>query len=240
MTEGPLSTVVVGANGFVGRHVCDALAKNEKYQLIRAVRGDNLEELIRQSDVVIHAANPARRFKAESDPQNDFEETAAKTFQLVRYAQHKPLILVSSLSCKTQMNTNYGRNRRFCELLVLAQGGTVVRLGPMFGGSRKQDTLHDLLANRQIYVAAETRYAYVDVSWVGAKIVELITSPSGVYEIGARNAVSLSELRDHFGSKSAFSGPDDTQVPEPGIEGPDANLVFDYARQELETIDRWR
>ena len=240
MTERALAVAVVGANGFVGSQVCNALAVNERYRLIRVVRGDNLEEFIRQSDVVIHAANTARRFKAENDPQSDFEETVTKTFRLLSFAKGKPFLLVSSLSCKTQMNTNYGRNRRACELLVLAHGGTVVRLGPMFGGSRKQDTLHDLLVGRPIYVAPETRYAYVDVSWVGTKIVELISSASGVHEIGAHNAISLSDLRDYCGSKSIFSGSDDTQIPEPGLDGPDANLVLDYARQELESIDSWR
>ena len=134
------------------------------------------------------------------------------------------------------MDTNYGRNRRSCELLVLSQEGRVVRLGPMFGGDRKKDTLHDLLVGRDVYVASETRYAYVDVSWVASKIVELLSSPSGLYEIGANNAVSLSELRDYFNSKSIFSGINDTQIPEYCKGAPDAKLVFDYAKTELKDM----
>ena len=231
-----LSVAVVGANGFVGSQVCNELEKNNCYKLIRVVREDNLVELIPESDVVIHAANPARRFMAEANPENDFEETAVKTAELLAYAQNKSFVLISSLSCRTQMHTNYGRNRRFCELLVLARGGTVVRLGPMFGGNRKHDILHDLLMNREIYVAPETRYAYVNVSWAGERIVKLITSPPGIYEIGARDAISLADLRDYFKSKSIFSGVDDTQIPESEKDGPEAKLIFDYARQELENI----
>ncbi len=67
----------------------------------------------------------------------------------------------------------------------------------------------------------------------------MIDACSGVYEIGARNAISLAELRDIFESKSIFSGVDDTQIPEMMEEGPDARLVVDYARQEFISIGSW-
>jgi len=234
MIEANLCNVaVIGANGFVGSQICKVLESNQNYNLIRIVRGGSLSKLIDKSDVVIHAANPAGRFIAESNPQNDFMETVKKTFDILEAVNEKPLLLLSTLSCKTQMDTNYGRNRRSCELLVLSQRGKVVRLGPMFGGDRKKDTLHDLLAGRNVYVSHETRYAYVDVNWAALKIVELLSSPSGLYEIGANNTVSLSDLRDYFNSSSVFSGENDTQAPEYCKGAPDARLVFDYAEKEL-------
>jgi nucleoside-diphosphate-sugar epimerase len=231
---------VIGANGYVGSQICQELETSSQYRLIRVLRGDSLDDSIREAEVVIHAANPSRRFKAESDPQHDFAETADKTNCILTLAKGKKFLLISSLSCKTQMNTNYGRNRRFCELLALAAGGVVIRLGPMFGGNRKQDTLHDLLAGRQIFVSSKTRYAYVDVKWVGSKIVELIKAVPGCYEIGACNSVSLAELSEYFDSKSIFTGVDDTQIPEMEDEGPDARLVIDYARQEFENLGNWK
>jgi nucleoside-diphosphate-sugar epimerase len=227
------NVAVIGSNGFVGSQICKAIENNQNFNLIRIVRGDNINKLCDKADMVIHAANSAGRFIAESNPQNDFVETVEKTFNILRAINGKPLLLLSTLSCKTQMDINYGRNRRSCELLVLSQEGKVVRLGPMFGGDRKKDTLHDLLAGRNVYVAPETRYAYADVSWVASKIVELLSSPSGLYEIGANNAVPLSELRDYFNSKSIFSGINDTQIPEYCEGAPDARLVFDYAEKEL-------
>lgn len=230
---------VIGAQGFVGSEICKALEDDANYSLIRIVRGDDIEKMTDEADVIIHAANHAGRFSAESDPEKDYIETVEKTFSILQSTHSKPLLLLSTLSCKTQMNINYGRNRRSCELLTLAQGGKVVRLGPMYGGNRKKDTLHDLLAGRNVYIAPETRYAYVDVSWVASKIVELLSSPSGLYEIGANNAVSLSELRDCFNSKSIFSGVDDTQTPDNCEDGPDARLVIEYAREELKDIESW-
>ena len=240
MNNNPLNVAVIGAHGFVGSEICKVLEDNINYNLIRIVRGDNIEQLVDKADMVIHAANPAGRFSAESNPQKDFMETVDKTFNILRGVNNKPFLLLSTLSCRTQMDINYGRNRRSCELLVLAQRGKVVRLGPMFGGNRKKDTLHDLLADRNVYVSPETRYAYVDVKWVASKIVELLSYPSGLYEIGANNAVSLSELRDDFNSKSIFSGIDDTQIPDNCNNAPDARLVFEYARKELKDIESWR
>jgi len=240
MSSNTLNVAVVGANGFVGSNICNTIEESEKYKLIRVTRGDEIQVVAKNADLVIHAANPAGRFKAETNPLNDFMETADKTFQILSQVKDKPFIMLSSLSCRTQLNTNYGRNRRFCELLVLAQGGKVVRLGPMFGGERKKDTLHDLLVGRQVYISSETRYAYADVSWVAKRIVELLSSPSGLYEIGARNAISLKELHDYFSSKSNFSGTDDTQIPEQCDDGPDARLVLDFAQKELDVIDTWR
>ena len=235
-----MKIAVIGAFGFVGSAIASAIESDTRYQLIRIVRGDDIESKLEAADIIIHAANPARRFRAESDPQRDFIETADKTFRILSLAKGKKCLLISTLSCKTQLNTNYGRNRRFCELLALAQNAIVIRLGPMFGGIRKQDVLHDLLANRQIYISPETRYAYADVKWVGAKIVKLLEVPSDIYELGAHNSVSLAELRDHFGSKSVFTGIDDTQIPEIIGEGPDAMLVKEYAREELLSMDSWK
>ena len=113
-------------------------------------------------------------------------------------------------------------------------------MGPMFGGNRKQDIVHDLLAGRQIYVSPETRYAYVDVSWAGSKILELVNQTPALYEIGAHNFVTLAELRDYFQSKSVFSGEDHTQIPDTTETGPDARLVIEYMRHELGCIDKWK
>jgi nucleoside-diphosphate-sugar epimerase len=235
-----MKIAVIGALGFVGSAIASIIESDVRYKLISIVRGDDIKSKLESADVVIHAANPARRYRAESDPQHDFIETADKTFRILSLANEKKCLLISSLSCKTQLNTNYGRNRRFCELLALGQSAVVIRLGPMFGGTRKQDVLHDLLADRQIYVSPETRYAYVDIKWVGAKILELLEVRSDIYEIGAHNSVALAELRDYFGSKSVFTGPNDTQIPELKGEGPDAMLVVKYARKELLSIDSWK
>ena len=226
---------VLGAGGYVGVHICQALECCENFEIVKVFRGDNLKQKLEGVDVVIHSANPAKRFRAESDPSQHFIEKVEKTHKIIECAAGKKLILISSLSCRTQMDINYGRNRRSCELLTLQNKGVVIRLGPMFGGGRTEDTLHSILRGEEVFIAAETKYAYVNVSWAAEKIVSLINSPSRIYEVGAKNAISLEELRDFFKSPSKFSGYNDTQIPD-SSDGPDARLVIDYALSEVEQI----
>lgn len=227
---------VIGSKGFVGSEICKAINQEKNYNIIQITRGDDIYKLLSVSDIIIHSANPAGRFKAESKPENDFLETVEKTLKILEIAENKKIILISSLSCRTQMDTNYGRNRRSCELMTLLKGGKVIRLGPMFGGNRKKDVLHDILNHKNVYVSNKTKYAYVNVSWAASKILELISSPPGLYEIGARNSVTLSELAKYFNSRSLFSGKIDTQILEHYEKGPDARLVFEYAKEELKDI----
>ncbi|MCX5696488.1 MAG: NAD(P)-dependent oxidoreductase [Candidatus Omnitrophica bacterium] len=226
------NVAVVGAAGFVGTQVARAVAASGRYNLISVLRNDPAIALLAKADIVVYAANPARRFQAEKDPMQDFEETVEKTAGFLALSHAKRFVLVSTLSCRTQLNTSYGRNRRACELIALQAGSLVIRLGPMYGGDRIDDTLHKIISGGPVFVAAQTRYAYVDVSWVGKKIVELLDEPGGIREIGARNAISLGELRDYFSSKSTFSGIDDTQIPEGAADGPDARDIFRFAEEE--------
>lgn len=231
---------VVGSAGFVGEQVARAVQDLGNIDLIQIRRGDAMADLLQPADLVIHAANPARRFRAEQDPAMDFKETVDKTAELLRLAGERRFVLVSSLSCRTQIGTTYGRHRRACELLAAQAGALIVRLGPMFGGSRKRDVLHDILANKSVFVSAETRYAYVDVAWAGKKIVELaLGTRQGLIEAGARTAVKLSAIRDRFESTSIFSGPDDTQIPEGDNHGPPAEDVFTYADREFINRQAW-
>ena len=235
-----MKIAVIGAAGFVGSAIAKAVKGNPNDELIKVFKNDDATALLDMADVTIHAANPSKRFRANSHPDRDFIETVDKTRKLIACVKDAKLILISSFSCRTQLGTAYGKNRRECEVDVLAAGGTVIRLGPMFGGDRTQDTLHDILSNKNVYVSEKSRYAYVDVTWAGEKILEFVDAKSGIYEIGARNDVSLGELRDIFESSSHFSGFDDTQIPDDAEDGPDANLVIEYARKELRRLDEWK
>ena len=108
----------------------------------------------------------------------------------------------------------------------------MIRLGPMFGGSRKKDMLHDILTNREVFINEETRYAYVDVAWVGKQIVNMLENEIGIQEIGARNWVRLRHLASYFGSTSKFSGIVEDQIPKDFKDGPDSSGVFVYAQRE--------
>ena len=231
---------VVGALGYVGSQIANTISQDKRYLLISVVRSDSIE-ILSDAEIIIYAANPARRFSAEKDPAYDFDETVEKLVKYIAAAKNKRFILVSSLSCRTQLNTSYGRNRRACELITLAiKNSLVVRLGPMYGGNRTKDTLPDIIAGNNVFVSEETRYAYVDVCWAAQTIVDMIEMHCGTYEIGAKNAVRLGDLRDYFSTSCKFKGYDDTQIPENSqATDTDANNVFVFAEKEKKRILEW-
>ena len=230
---------IVGSSGYVGTELMYAISNFSRFSLITLNREDPIDKL-KSADIIIYSANPDKRFKAENDTVTDFDETVEKFFRFFNYTKDKRMILISSLSCRTQLNTNYGRNRRACELLALSKNDNlVIRLGPLFGGNRTLDTLHDIIAGKQVYVSEDTQYAYADIKWVANSIMEYLEKESGIIELGPKNSVRLGDIRDYFDSKTKFSGFNDTQIPIDSNYNVDANLVFDYAKKEKLRINQW-
>ena len=221
---------IIGASGYVGSSLQESFSHSANYEIVPILKKANLVDLENKLELVIHSANPATRFKANANPLLDYQETVLKTQSLLDSFTNQKFILISSISCRTQLNTAYGQNRRDCELKVLEKGGTVLRLGPMFGGNRDKDVVHDIVRNEKVYVSSETRYAYVDVSWVTKYIVENLRDFEGIIELGANNSIALTEIADAVNSTSEFIGPNDDQYPIGFDKGPDARLVLKFAR----------
>ena len=71
--------LVIGAKGFVGSEIVKQINLSSNLEVFEAVRGDDLENKIKQSDYVIHSANSPSRYKAQLNPENDFHESVEKT-----------------------------------------------------------------------------------------------------------------------------------------------------------------
>lgn len=224
---------VIGSDGFVGSQISKQIESSERFVLVPVTRGDNLKDAIEFADIIIHSANPAKRFFAENNPEKDFHETVEKTGIIKSLSRNKPLILISSISARTQLDSVYGRNRRSCELIADLDRSLVVRLGPMFGPGKSIGVLNDIINNRKVYAAASTEYAFVDVTYNAKKIVSLISKydTMQLVEIGARNGITLESLRDKIKSTSTFEGRDDTQLPvSPPDDAPDVSKVIVFAK----------
>ena len=220
---------VIGAAGFVGSAVCQEVIRRGDYELIRVLRRDNAKLLIEDADIVIHTANPSKRYFAEKNPKSDFIESVEKTFILKRLFTDKKFILISSISARTQLETVYGRNRRACELIVNDYQGLIIRLGPMFSEQKRNGALYDIIKNNNVYVSEDTEYAFVNVRYNARKIIDLIDEV-GLIELGARNSVRLSDLKQILKSSSVLKGPNDTQVPlNPPLDAPDVKDVIAFA-----------
>ena len=232
-----MNIALVGAGGFVGSHLSAAIEECGDHSYTEFRRGDSLMDLSKH-EVVIHTANPAQRFKAEQNPSRDFRETVEKTTNIIELSGPAKIVLISSISCRTQLDTNYGRNRRACELLVLSNGGSVIRLGPMFSTLRVNDTLHDILLGKDIYLSSATRYAYVSADWVAKQVVSRLELVEKTLELGAKDTVTLRQIANEFGSPSKFIRDyiDDQYPMSAEASFPSSSLVYEFARRALERI----
>ncbi len=205
---------LLGARGYVGQEIAKALDLNVDLQWVPVQRGDDWVSKLEDCDVIIHSANSGRRFFALNNPKEDYKETFTKTQEFVKTFADKKFILVSSLSCRTQPQHPYGKNRALCEQLVLSYpDNLVVRLGPMYGGSKQAGAYYDILQNNPVFVSEKSRYALTPVEYNGQKIVRLLKE-KGVWEIGTSQGIELGEIAKLLQSTSTFQGEDDTQVPQ--------------------------
>jgi len=231
------TVALIGANGFVGSEIANAIINEKRYSFIPVTRHDNLEKAIQKAEVVIHAANSGKRFFAENNPEIDFKESVEKTEIIKKLSINKRLILISSISARTQLDTVYGRNRRSCELIADTEKSLIIRLGPMYGTDKSIGVLNDIINNRKVYAAPTTEYAFVDVRYNAKKIISLVSEDDtiGIIEIGAKNGISLESLRNKLKSTSTFEGKDDTQIPvSPPNDAPDVNEVLLFAKSIME------
>ena len=224
--------LLFGYKGFVGSELYSNLSSRH-FHVLGVDRSSFATSLNNDDvDVVIHCANPAKRFMANNNPQDDLKNIRDKSTSILKSYTDKKLILISSISCRTERNSAYGRNRREAEKEWLKHGAMVIRLGPLYGGTRVKDTLHDLINNSHIYYSRNTLYAYANVKWSANYIVDCICNGAfnnKTIEIGARNVISLGEIAEFVNSKSTFSNKIDTQFPLNFPVGPDAYDVLDYA-----------
>ena len=225
---------LVGASGFVGSAIFRRFAQLAQFECQPILRGDHFESEIREVDFVIYSANSAKRFFANSNPEIDRKETLGKTIRFLNASNDKPFLLVSSISCRTQLGTPYGINRKDCENAVLEYGGSVVRLGPMFGVMRLHDVVHDICENRKVFVSKDSKQSFSSIDWNGAFIADNFASWSGIVEIGARNTILLGDLAVYANSSSEFEGETDDQFPLNFDVGPDVLEVLDFVDQIMD------
>jgi dTDP-4-dehydrorhamnose reductase len=216
-----------GSKGFVGSEILKSLKKS-KYEVFEVTRENFESNLGKKFDYVINTSAPSARFKAKNNPMWDFEETVKKTAKIFYETEFEKFIQISSVSARCQTNTVYGRNKLAAESIIDDGNSLIVRLGPMFGPTLKKGVLIDMLNGSKIYVGKESRYAFAPLSFVADWIVKNIHR-KGIWEVGAKNSISLENLAKKLDLKVDFEGVEDHQEMQT-IEAdyPDVNLVIDF------------
>ena len=227
-----MKILIIGSKGYVGEQLCKEVNKRDNIELLEAIRGDNLEEKIKNSDLIIHSANPSKRFFAKNNPTIDYEESVLKTLFIKNICKQfkKNLTLVSSISARTQLDTVYGINRRSSEQ-ILEKNDLIIRLGPIYGGKKNIGPLYDIFNNKDVFVNELTKSSYAHISFYAKKIIDLTINKNkkNLFELGAKNYLILNDFKKYFQSKSNFFGAIDDQVPEDLFDdSPNISEVYSY------------
>ena len=223
---------LIGANGFVGSSIARAFIANHDSELV-AVNRTNYDAARTDGyyDILINAAMPSKRFWAQQEPAKDFSETTKKTFKLVNDWNWGKIIQISSISARSQLNTVYGRNKASAEKLVEYGDNLILRLGPMYGDGLNKGVLVDILQNKTVFVARDSRYCFAPIGWIGEWIERNLDS-TGVMDLGANEAITVGEVADAVNSKSQFRGEIDNQVLSmPIIDAPLAKGAIDFVNR---------
>ncbi len=223
-----ITVAVIGANGYVGRAVCAALAKKPGVKVTAVTRENYQAMKAGNYDVVINSAMPSRRFWAKQNPEKDFAETVLKTKELIQEWSYEKFVQISSVSARCQTDTVYGKHKAEAEKLCGFPGALIVRLTAMYSPDLSKGALMDILNGNKVYLSGKSRYSFTPLEFVGEWIAGNLDR-EGVVEIGAKNSISLEEVAAHLGKKIDFEGDLDVQeVKDPSPDFPDARKVLEF------------
>jgi dTDP-4-dehydrorhamnose reductase len=222
-----------GSKGFVGSEILKSLKKLN--QDVLEITRENFEEnLGKEFEYVINAAMPAARYKAKNNPEWDFDETVIKTADIFYKTKFKKFIQISSISARCQKNTVYGRHKLAAEAIVDDGNSLIVRLGPMYGDNLKKGVLIDMLDGLKVYVGENSKYSFTPVKFIGEWVAKNLDK-KGIQEVGAKNSISLKDLKNELGLEGEFEGEDDFQeINNSEPNSPDVNLVVDFMKNKME------
>src|SRR4051794_27779759 len=107
--------VVTGARGFIGRNLCQALARRSDLSFVGVDIGDEekLEPCVNKADVIVHLAGVNR----PEDPADFVAGNVDFTKRVTELAARcsKPPAIVLSSSIHAQTETAYGTSKRLGE-----------------------------------------------------------------------------------------------------------------------------
>jgi len=115
-----LNILVTGSKGFIGKNLLKKL-DGKTFNVLEFNRDDSLdtlEELINQSDFIVHLAGEVRPNSSSDDFKNSNTLLTQNMIDtLKKYNKHIPILVVSTIHAKLLKN-EYGKTKREAELLV--------------------------------------------------------------------------------------------------------------------------
>ena len=204
---------LLGSNGFVGSEIKKTLI-NKKYNF-RSIHRLNFEKYVNYKfDILINCSMPSKRFWAKQNPKKDYVETVEKTSFFLKNYKFNKFIHISTVSARCEKNTVYGKNKKISEKLVKNNDNKnlIIRLGPMFGKSLNKGVLIDILNSKTVFINGKSKYSFTNIKWIAHWIIKNMKTNRGLIELGSKDYIKLSSIRNKIKSKSKFRGRLDNQI----------------------------
>lgn len=169
-----MKVLVTGSNGFIGKHVCNALKKHS-YDIIPFDLNNSEEDLIsglKEADFIIHLAGINRPLTDEEfyDGNTNFTKHLVNTLKSLN--KKTPIIMSSSI--QAELDNDYGKSKKLAEDYLFNSGLPVYvfRLANVFGkwcrpnyNSVCATYCYNIAHNEPIYIRDENyvvQYNYID------------------------------------------------------------------------------
>lgn len=210
--------LVTGSSGFIGKHLCLALARQVVFDVIPFDRDQQTEDLPRltdQADLVFHLAGVNRPTDPQEFQTGNEDLTRRLCSVLSRRESHPPLVFSSSIQAATE--SLYGVSKRRAEESVLAYGRAtgapvrVYRLANVFGKWSRPDYntvvatfCHRLTRGLPVEVhdpRAEIRLLYIDDlirEFLKVALAPAVESASVPLSVTPEFSISVGELLERL------------------------------------------
>lgn len=202
---------LIGSSGFIGSYLAcrgnfDALYRRGNIALMRD----------RHFDEVVCAGMPAQKWRANQEPEADFENMKT-LMEVLSSVETDRFVLISTIDVYADDQTGiehgprsarhaYGRHRAILEDFVADRFPEhhIVRLPAMFGPGLRKNAIFDLLNGNQLEkISPHSMFQWYDLRWLEADIASVIAE-------GAREAnlftppVSMGAIQEMFFPEQAL------------------------------------
>jgi hypothetical protein len=200
-----MQSALIGFTGFVGGNLARQASFTDLYN------SQNVETIAgRQFDLLVCAAAPGAKWKANAEPEND-RRAIARLQGCIARARAKKLVLISTVDVYRQpvevdeetsidpaQVAPYGQHRYELEQFVSSRFDTlVVRLPALFGLGLKKNIVYDFMHGNcvdKIHCESVFQFYAMNRLWgdicraleCGLKLINLATEPVAVYEVAER------------------------------------------------------
>ena len=205
---------MIGAAGFVGRGFCRHLRGEPGLDLVEVVRESYSRHRGATSDVVIDCAGNSKKYLAEEDPAEDFEQTVAHRLRTLRDFPAALQIHVSSVDVYDRLDdpdhtreatplrlpapSRYGFHKRLAEQLVMqyAPSWLVLRLAGMVGDGLRKNPVFDIMSGQPLWIHPDSQYQFLSTHDVARIAWQLAASGvrSEVFNVCGRGLISPREI----------------------------------------------